>query len=194
MSTRSFWIFIVSTLFVCGRGDGLATSHFINFLPIGFSFRLEDDGLVRLFSFAEYSSLGRRGPDRQQDTHRPPFLSIPSVICLFCDTEACLPSIVFALLFGFTHLITAPLTPMLIGRLYGFKQIGLLTGVVNTVHFLGGGLFTYATGLIFDWTGGYRVAFTVAAVMAAIAVLCGSFIREKSYLEESLPRETTARS
>jgi sugar phosphate permease len=95
----------------------------------------------------------------------------------------------FALLFGFTHLITAPLTPMLMGRLYGFRQIGLLTGVVNTVHFLGGGIFTYATGLIFDRTGSYQMAFIIAAAMAAAAALCSSLIAEKSHTPGSLTAE-----
>ena len=30
MATRSFWLFL-ATMFVCGSGDYLATSHFINF-------------------------------------------------------------------------------------------------------------------------------------------------------------------
>ena len=72
---------------------------------------------------------------------------------------------------------------MLVGRLYGFGHIGILSGVVNTVHFLGGGFWPYATGLIFDRTGSYQLAFVLSAIMAMTAVLCAIFIVEKRHHE-----------
>ena len=88
---------------------------------------------------------------------------------------------VYALFFGFTQLVTAPLAPMLAGHLYGFRYIGILSGVINTIHFLGGGFWTYATGLIFDRTGSYQLAFALSAIMAMTAVLCAIFIVEKRH-------------
>ena len=55
--------------------------------------------------------------------------------------------------FGFTFLITAPLTTTLMGRMYGFASIGLLSGFVTTVHHLGGGLWAYLGGAVYDATG-----------------------------------------
>ncbi len=197
MSTRSFWLFL-ATMFVCGSGDYLATSHFINFATdIGVS-SITAGKMMGWYGLLSFAGILVAGPAADRIGSKIPIVLtflLRFLLYLFIMRYRSVPSLyVFALLFGFTHLITAPLTPMLIGRLYGFKQIGLLTGVVNTVHFLGGGLFTYATGLIFDWTGGYRVVFMIAAAMAATAVLCSSFIREKSYLAESLSLETAARS
>jgi sugar phosphate permease len=70
---------------------------------------------------------------------------------------------------------------MLVGRLYGFGHIGILVGVVNTVHFLGGGFWTYMTGLIFDRTGSYQLAFGLSAIIALIAGVCSIFIVEKRH-------------
>jgi cyanate permease len=76
---------------------------------------------------------------------------------------------------------------MLLGRLYGFGKIGILTGAINTVHFLGAGVWPFFAGLIFDLTGSYRLAFLLSAVMAAIAALCSYFIVEKRHTQNSAP-------
>ena len=52
-----------------------------------------------------------------------------------------------SLAFGFTLLITAPLTVTLVGRLYGFTHIGLLSGFITTIHHFGGGFWAYMGGL-----------------------------------------------
>jgi len=87
----------------------------------------------------------------------------------------------FALFFGFTHLITAPLAPILIGKLYGMRSIGVLNGFVSTIHFLGGGFWAYIGGVIFDETGSYQLAFQLLAGMAAVAALCGLGIQERRH-------------
>ena len=88
---------------------------------------------------------------------------------------------VFALAFGFTHLITAPLTPMLVAKLYGVRHLGILTGVINTAHFLGAAFWPYVAGVIFDITGTYQLAFFFLAVMAAVAALAMFFLKEERH-------------
>ncbi|NVM26803.1 MAG: hypothetical protein HWN70_12925, partial [Desulfobacterales bacterium] len=94
---------------------------------------------------------------------------------------------IFALGFGFTHLITAPLTPTLMGRLYGFSHVGLLSGFITTIHHLGGGFWAYVAGLIFDRTGGYQAAFILSAIMALIAIFGSIFIKETRHGRQSHP-------
>jgi predicted MFS family arabinose efflux permease len=84
----------------------------------------------------------------------------------------------FSLVFGFTFLITAPLTPTLIGRLYGLSHVGILSGVITTVHHLGGGLWAYLGGILFDRTNSYQTVFMLSTIMAFIAVICSLFIKE----------------
>ena len=88
----------------------------------------------------------------------------------------------FALFFGFTLLITAPLSTTLLGRLYGFSNIGLISGFIITIHNLGGGFWVYAGGVIFDRTGSYRSIFVLSSVMALIAFFFTLFISEKRHL------------
>ncbi|ETW99412.1 MAG: hypothetical protein ETSY1_15150 [Candidatus Entotheonella factor] len=87
----------------------------------------------------------------------------------------------FALAFGFTHLMTAPLTPTLVGKLYGFSHIGVIAGLVTTVHHLSGGFWTYVGGLSFDLTGSYQPAFIISAIMALVALVCCLWIREERH-------------
>jgi predicted MFS family arabinose efflux permease len=84
-------------------------------------------------------------------------------------------------LFGVTFLITAPLTPTLLVRLYGIKNIGIISGLITTIHHLGGGLWAWVGGLSYDYTGSYRLAFIMSAVMAGVAVVCALGIREKRH-------------
>ncbi|NLG66400.1 MAG: MFS transporter [Actinobacteria bacterium] len=85
---------------------------------------------------------------------------------------------IFALLFGFTWLITAPLTTTLAGRLYGFTHIGVIGGFITTIHHVGGGLWAFLGGVVYDLTGGYELAFIISAVVSAIAAACSLAIRE----------------
>ena len=86
---------------------------------------------------------------------------------------------IFAVMFGFTFLITAPLTTTLVGRLYGFSHIGLISGFITMIHHLGGGFWAYVGGLSFDKTGSYHWSFVLSAAMAAIALISVLMIREK---------------
>ncbi len=82
-------------------------------------------------------------------------------------------------MFGFTFLITAPLTTTRVGRLYGFSHIGLISGFITMIHHMGGGLWAYIGGWSFDTTGSYQWSFIVSAVMACIALIGTLMIREK---------------
>jgi nitrate/nitrite transporter NarK len=86
-------------------------------------------------------------------------------------------------LFGFTFLITAPLTTTLVGRLYGFSHIGFISGFITMIHHLGGGFWAYTGGLSSDHTGSYHCFFIVSALLAGIAVICTILIREHNYYQ-----------
>jgi len=88
---------------------------------------------------------------------------------------------VFSLGFGFTLLITAPLNATLMGRLYGFSHLGLISGFVSTVHHLGGGFWAFMGGSIFDRTGSYRLVFILSAIMALVAALSAMLIEERRH-------------
>jgi MFS family permease len=193
IATRSFWLFLV-TMFICGSGDYLATSHFINFATDYGVSPMTAGKMMGWYGLLSFAGMLVAGPAADRIGSKIPIVLtfvLRFVLYIFILQYKSVPSLyVFALFFGLTHLVTAPLAPMLIGKMYGFKQIGLLTGVINTMHFLGGGLFTYLTGVIFDKTGSYQIAFVVAAVLAATAALCSSFITERRQFPVAPPTET----
>jgi predicted MFS family arabinose efflux permease len=96
--------------------------------------------------------------------------------------KGAVPFWIFSLGFGLTLLVTAPLTPTVVGALYGATHIGFISGFIVTIHTLGGGLWAYLGGVIFDRTGDYDVGFLVSAILAGVALVCTVFIREERHL------------
>ena len=81
------------------------------------------------------------------------------------------PSIaVFALVFGFTFLMTAPLLVIFVRDAFGTANLGAITGLIVMVHHMCGGLGAWLGAVIFDASGGYDAAF---AAMLASSILAG---------------------
>jgi len=106
---------------------------------------------------------------------------------LILKYQGVMPFYLFALGFGFSFLVTAPLSATLAGRLYGFSHVGAMVGFVHTVHHVGGGLWAYMGGVIFDRTGSYDLAFAISAIMALMAVVCTLLIKETRHLPRESP-------
>lgn len=184
MRTSSFWLFLTFML-ICGSGDFMVTTHLIpmvtdyNISPTTAGNMLAWLGLMSLAGilFAGHISdkIGTKIPIVLTFFMR-------FVLYIFILKYQHLVSFyIFACAFGFTLLITAPLSVILVGKLYGFSHIGLISGFIITVHHLCGGFLAYAAGEIFDWTGSYRLTFILSAVMALIAGICTVLIKEKRH-------------
>jgi predicted MFS family arabinose efflux permease len=79
---------------------------------------------------------------------------------------------VFALLFGATFLVTAPLVVLFVRDHFGMTRLGSLSGLITMVHQVFGGIGAYGGALFFDATGTYDAAFVglLAASCLAFAV------------------------
>jgi predicted MFS family arabinose efflux permease len=79
---------------------------------------------------------------------------------------------VFALVFGATFLVTAPLTVVFVRESFGTRNLGALTGLITMVHQIFGGVGAYAGAAIFDATGTYDAAFVLmlGSAVAALAL------------------------
>jgi predicted MFS family arabinose efflux permease len=84
---------------------------------------------------------------------------------------------VFALVFGATFLVTAPLTVVFVRESFGTKSLGALTGLITMVHQIFGGIGAYAGAAIFDATGGYEAAFVVMLTSAVLALVLTLMLR-----------------
>ncbi len=194
MKTYSFWLFLI-VMFVCGSGDFLVTTHLIPFVtdhgihPAKAGNMLAWLGLMSLFGILV------AGPASDLVGNKIPiaiaFLLRFGAFLLILTYENPTSFYLFSIIFGFTYLVTGPLTATLLGRLYGFSHIGLLSGFATTIHHLGGGFWAYLGGLIFDQTGSYRLAFICSTIMALVAFLCCILIREKRHIHfrKSLPQQ-----
>ena len=102
-------------------------------------------------------------------------IGIFALILLAQDTPVILA---FGLLYGFTFLITAPLTVVFLGNIYGPHRLGTLTGTVSMIHQIMGGLGAFAGGWIFDLTGSYNAAFVLMLALSLAATALTLVVRE----------------
>jgi len=184
MRTRSFWLFLI-VMFVCGSGDFLVSIHLIPFVTDYGISPITAGNMLAWFGLMSLAGIMVAGPASDLIGNKIPialtFLLRVLLFLLILKYQNLTSFYIFAFGFGFTYLITAPLTPTLIGRLYGISHIGLISGFITTVHHLGGGFWAYMGGVIFDQTGGYRLAFILSAMMAAVAVFCSILIVERRH-------------
>ena len=74
--------------------------------------------------------------------------------------------VVFALLYGFTFLMTAPLTVIFSRDIFGAARLGTVSGVISMVHQIFGGLGALVGALIFDYRGSYDSAFVLMLALS----------------------------
>jgi MFS family permease len=185
MKTATFWLYLVA-MFVCGSGDFLVTAHLV---PMVTDFNISPSIAANMLAWFGLLSMGGiliAGPVSDRIGNKVPIalsFALRLVLWILILSHQNLYTFyIFAAMFGFTFLITAPLTTTLVGKLYGFSHIGLISGFITMVHHMGGGLWAYIGGWSFDTTGSYRWAFIGSAVMAGIALICTLMIKEEHQL------------
>jgi len=191
MSTYSFWFFLI-VMFVCGSGDFLVTTHLIPFVTDYGISPTTAGNMLAWFGLMSLAGILVAGPASDLIGNKIPialtFVLRVLLFLLILKYRNLISFYVFAMIFGFTFLITAPLTPTLIGRLYGLSHVGLISGFITTVHHLGGGFWAYMGGVIFDHTGSYRLAFIISAIMAAVATVSSTAIAERRHQAPQTPK------
>jgi MFS family permease len=184
MRTYSFWFLLVA-LFICGSGDFMITTHLIPFVTDYGISPTRAGNMLAWFGLMSLIGILIAGPVSDLIGCKIPisitFLLRLSLFVLVLMYQTPFVLYIFALAFGLSFLVSAPLTPPLLGRLYGFSHIGLLNGFITTVHTLGGGFWAYMGGVIFDKTGSYRLTFILSAIMALIAFTSTILIKEKRH-------------
>ena len=184
MKTSPFWFFLV-VMFVCGSGDFLVTTHLIPFATDHGILPAQAGNMLAWLGLMSLLGVLATGPASDLIGNRIPmaiaFLIRFGAFLLILTHRDAASFYLFSILFGLTYLVTGPLATTLLGRLYGFSHIGLLSGFATTIHHIAGGFFAYLGGYIFDQTGSYRLAFVCSAVLAFIAMVCCIFIRERRH-------------
>lgn len=98
----------------------------------------------------------------------------------------------FALIGGASWLATVPLTTGLTADVYGVRNVGMLGGLINFSHQMGGGAAVLLFGLTFDRLGTYDPAFAGGALCLLVAGIVILTIQEKKYSIRYAPARGTA--
>ena len=77
----------------------------------------------------------------------------------------------YVAIFGFGMGGVVVLMPLAIGQFFGLTSFGVLLGIIWGINAIGGALGTYASGMIYDYTGTYQYALNlfIAAYIFAIS-------------------------
>ena len=177
-----FWLFL-AFMFICGSGDFLVTTHLIPYVTDHDVSSIAAGNMLAWLGLLSLGGILVAGPLSDLIGSKIPialtFVLRFLLFLLILKYQNLASFYIFSWTFGFTLMVTAPLTPILVGKLYGFSHVGLISGFVITVHHLGGGFWSYMGGVIFDRTGSYWLAFVLSALMALVAVFCTISVREK---------------
>lgn len=184
MGTYAFWLYF-TVMFICGSGDFLVSTHLIPFVTDHGTSSTSAGNMLAWYGLMSLGGILVAGPASDRVGTRIPIACtfvLRFLLFLFIlKYQGLISFYLFALVFGFTHLVTGPLTPILLGRLYGFSHIGLLSGLIFTVHYLAGGFWAYMGGVLFDRTGSYRLIWMFSAIMSLVALMATLLIKERRH-------------
>lgn len=187
LRTRSYWLFMI-VMFTCGSLDFLVTTHIVPFATDHAVSAATASNMLAWFGLMGLAGILIAGPIADRVGVKIPialtFLLRVLIFLMILKYTSELSIYTFALATGFTALVPAPLNPVLMSKLYGMSHLGLLSGVITTVHHFGGGFWAFAGGMVFDYTGGYGAVFLLSAVMSALAVLCMMLVKERRHNAE----------
>ena len=181
-TSRQLWLLLV-VYAVCGFQDFFVATHVVAFA--------QDKGLTAAFSGTLYAFMGLFGlfgvmsagllADRFSSIHPTALCFIGRIACfaLIILNQSTPAIVVFALLYGFTFLITAPLTVTFAGSMFGAPRLGIMSGIINMTHHIAGGLGALVGGLVFDARGSYDAGFVLMLALSVIATALTFTIRER---------------
>ena len=171
--TRQFWQ-LFAIFAICGLDDFFVGTHVVAFA--------QDHGVEtflagNLLAFMGLTALAgvlvagaisdRTGPVMPTAVA---FGARVLVFGLVAVDQSPLSIAIFALVFGATFLVTAPLTVLFVRDSFGTRNLGALTGLITMVHQIFGGIGAYGGALVFDYTGSYDAALLALLVASALGL------------------------
>jgi predicted MFS family arabinose efflux permease len=184
MRTHAFWLFVI-VMFICGSGDFLILTHLIPFVTDYDISPMTAGNMLAWLGLMSLPGILIAGPLSDRIGNKVPialtFVLRVLLFILILTYQNLISFYIFSLVFGFTLLVTAPLAPILSGKLFGFSHVGLISGFITTIHHMGGGLGGYLGGALFDRTGSYHPVFLLSTVLALLAVFLTMMIKEERH-------------
>jgi predicted MFS family arabinose efflux permease len=171
--TGRFWMLLLIYA-ICGLDDFFVATHVVAFATDRGVDTLLAGNLLALMGLTGLIGLlasglvsDRAGPAL---TTVIAFAARIAVFGLILVDQSQVSIAVFALVFGSTFLITAPLTVLFVRDHFGMAHLGALTGLITMVHQIFGGIGAFGGALIFDATGTYDAAFMLVLAATGVAL------------------------
>jgi predicted MFS family arabinose efflux permease len=179
--SRQFWL-LLAIYAICGFDDFFVTTHVVAFAQDrGVNVFLAGN-LLALMGFTGLVGVIAGGAlsDRAGPVW-PTVLAFGARVAVFALVmvdQSPLSVAIFALVFGATFLVTAPLTVVFVSESFGTRHLGALTGLITMVHQICGGIGAYLGAAVFDATGTYNIAFMTMGAVSLLAVLLTLLLRQ----------------
>ena len=160
---------------ICGFQDFFVATHIVAFAT--------DKGISSNFAGQILALMGLSGiigvilSGILSDKFGP---SKPTLICFFMRIFIFTIPIVFnnnfsviffALIYGFTFMVTAPLTLIFVNNIFGNNNIGKIMSTISMAHQITGGLGALFGALIFDYTKSYNYALISMSLISLFPIL-----------------------
>lgn len=171
--TKQFWM-LLGIYAICGLDDFFVATHVVAFA--------QDSGAGAFFSGNLLAMMGLTGlagviwAGYASDRYGPVLPTLAAfalriaVFALVLVEQSSASIAIFALVFGFTFLITAPVTVVFIRESFGTKNLGAIGGLITMVHHGFGGLGAWLGGRMYDSGGSYWPAFVIMFVATLFAM------------------------
>ena len=169
---------------ICGFQDFFVATHVVAFaLDIGIGTLVAGNllafmglmGLLGVLASGYLSDL--MGPGRPTLLC---FVMRIGIFALIILSQAKPVVMIFALLYGFTFLMTAPLTVVFSGNIFGTARLGRISGTISMIHQISGGLGALAGALAFDIWGNYDPAFALMLALSVAATAGTLLVRDRA--------------
>jgi predicted MFS family arabinose efflux permease len=170
--TRQFWL-LIAVYAICGFDDFFVTTHVVAFAQDrGVDAFLAGNllalmGLTGLIGVVGGGALSDRSGPAWPTTLS--FVARVFVFGLLMVDQSATSVAVFALVFGTTFLVTAPLVVVFVSESFGQRHLGALTGLITMVHHICGGIGAYFGAAVFDVTRSYDGAFLTVLILSLLA-------------------------
>ena len=160
--TKQFWM-LLGIYAICGLDDFFVATHVVAFA--------QDSGVGAFFAGNLLALMGLTGlagvlwAGWASDRHGPilptlvAFVLRIAVFALVLVEQSSVSVAIFALVFGFTFLVTAPVTVLFVRESFGTKNLGAIAGLITMVHHAFGGLGAWLGAIMYDSGGSYWPAF-----------------------------------
>jgi predicted MFS family arabinose efflux permease len=181
--TPRFWL-LLAIYAICGLNDFFVATHVVAFAQDRGVDALLAGNLLAFMGLTGLAGLLATGilSDRVGPmwTTAGAFAVRIAVFGLITIDQSALSIAIFALVFGATFLVTAPLTLLFVREHFGMAHLGALTGLITMVHQIFGGIGAYGGAVVFDATKSYDAVFIVMLALSGLAIVLTLMMRSDS--------------